>query len=566
MIQKLTEATGNVTDETLFVTSDNNLSNTNLFYRRAGSKLWNYIKAKANDVYLPLTGGTLTGSLTINNNTENLIRLDGKEAQTTIYVMTGGEHRGFMGYIGDGLYLWNKAGKRIGMTDEGVAVVNGKKIWYEDNDGSGSGLNADLLDGKHNGEVTAKALGFVNLRKTGSDGTVGMKVSEAKSNILNAVKGSVFGNVTLIGASVVDNWADDDFVTVNSSSYAMLNVNPSYNGDEHGQYLLFGYGVQNPKIIGRNGTAWTEKKILAFTSDNVASATKLANSHTFWGQSFNGTQNVSGNMTSVAHITPWKDNESNCGASDTHWRAVYTRQVVSNLESMLWMYHGKAQPLGFATAATERMRITAAGYVGIGTTDPTAKLHVAGSALVTGSLSVNSTAQIGSTEANGAIELYHSTPFIDFHFGRSTKDYTSRLIEEASGRLAVIGTLRVSVGMYSNGYISARGQNTSSDAKLKRNLTPFEISLDAIKEAPSVGFDWKSDSSHDVGSIAQYWRNISPQLTPEAPDGSLTLQYGKTALLSVISVARKVSDHEERIEELERENEELKRKLEMISR
>lgn len=39
-----------------------------------------------------------------------------------------------------------------------TVVINNKKVWNEGNDGSGSGLDADLLDGVQNGEVTAKYL------------------------------------------------------------------------------------------------------------------------------------------------------------------------------------------------------------------------------------------------------------------------------------------------------------------------------------------------------------------------------------------------------------------------
>lgn len=48
---------------------------------------------------------------------------------------------------------------------------------------------------------------------------------------------------------------------------------------------------------------------------------------------------------------------------------------------------------------------------------------------------------------NGVIELYHPTPYIDFHFNGSTADFTSRIIEEESGILSVYGGLNVSKGI-----------------------------------------------------------------------------------------------------------------------
>lgn len=47
---------------------------------------------------------------------------------------------------------------------------------------------------------------------------------------------------------------------------------------------------------------WTPWKQVAFTDDTVAAANKLATARTLWGQSFDGTANVSGNMTGVGSI------------------------------------------------------------------------------------------------------------------------------------------------------------------------------------------------------------------------------------------------------------------------
>lgn len=43
----------------------------------------------------------------------------------------------------------------------------------------------------------------------------------------------------------------------------------------------------------------------------------------------------------------------------------------------------------------------------------------------------------------GSVELKSATPYIDFHFNNSTTDYTSRIIESASGNLVVSGLLSV---------------------------------------------------------------------------------------------------------------------------
>lgn len=70
-------------------------------------------------------------------------------------------------------------------------------------------------------------------------------------------------------------------------------------------------------------------------------------------------------------------------------------------------------------------------------------LGVNGSADINNDLRVYGTATIdkGLTVKNAGLELYAATPFIDFHFGYSGTDYTSRIIELESGKLNVNGAV-----------------------------------------------------------------------------------------------------------------------------
>lgn len=52
------------------------------------------------------------------------------------------------------------------------------------------------------------------------------------------------------------------------------------------------------------------------------------------------------------------------------------------------------------------------------------------------------TARSGQITTNdGGIELYHATPYIDFHFNKSSADYTLRLVEERAGLLGIKGSV-----------------------------------------------------------------------------------------------------------------------------
>lgn len=57
----------------------------------------------------------------------------------------------------------------------------------------------------------------------------------------------------------------------------------------------------------------------------------------------------------------------------------------------------------------------------------------------------------GRVNVKGGFELYHDTPYIDFHFANSDVDYTSRIIESAKGSLTAMANWSVSGTLTSNG-------------------------------------------------------------------------------------------------------------------
>lgn len=137
----------------------------------------------------------------------------------------------------------------------------------------------------------------------------------------------------------------------------------------------------NPTQVGSTGT-WGAWNTVAFTTDNVASATKLQTARTIWGQSFNGTANVSGNLTSVGHIQFSANASYNIGTTSNNASAVYARTLQSN--STLYLASTAASIL-FKVGDTEAARISGSNYfLGLGVTAPTQRLDVSGNVKATG--------------------------------------------------------------------------------------------------------------------------------------------------------------------------------------
>ena len=152
--------------------------------------------------------------------------------------------------------------------------------------------NADTLDGVH-----ASGL-FTNLSNSGN-------------NISITIGGT---NKTLTAAYATNcDTVDGYHAGTSVKPYGTIPVIGTNGVIELGHYIDFHHdnttGSDYSVRLQTDGnhsnvvTLPTATGTLALTSDNVASATKLQTTRTLWGQSFNGTANISGSMTGVGDMT-----------------------------------------------------------------------------------------------------------------------------------------------------------------------------------------------------------------------------------------------------------------------
>lgn len=254
-----------------------------------------YTKTESNDRYLKLTGGNLTGNINI---------------YTILKPEIGfGIDESILGMVGfnssEGIFLYhNTTGSYLRLGIDGLPYYNDYKIWHEGNDGSGSGLDADLLDGKHYSQFLYSFAHDLN--KDDDVRSIPEWTYFSGHNMINSPTITWFSGITLAA-------------NYNSNYKVILGSN------EYGEFF----------VSGNNNGVWYDWKTVAYTSSNVASATKLQTPRLIWGQSFDGTNNISGDMNDVGTI-------NGC------------------------------------------VHLSSNGNVGIGTEQPSQKLHVAGNVLATG--------------------------------------------------------------------------------------------------------------------------------------------------------------------------------------
>ena len=124
-------------------------------YQPKGDYLTN---SAALSTYVSKAGDSMTGALNIGNSSQTQIWLNSSgTSETGIGLKVNGATFGWVGYNtsrGTVLYTYD-GGHYLGIYPNGTPRFDGNVIWHQGNDGAGSGLDADLLDGNHLADILA---------------------------------------------------------------------------------------------------------------------------------------------------------------------------------------------------------------------------------------------------------------------------------------------------------------------------------------------------------------------------------------------------------------------------
>lgn len=307
-----------------------------------------------------------------------------------------------------------------------IAFTKGLTFWHAGNDGSGSGLDADLLDGHHAGFANNQVALYLNFPSWSTLISQGLLRSDYESaghpteDYLKAIcKWAIksyanSGNITLQGIATPNSNGWFVLSLYSSNGYDATTLLPKYCS---GQFNSLSGNLQ---LFGTENNKWRYSG--AFVG-NASSATKLMTARTIWGQNFDGTQNVSGNMTDVGDIYMNLD------------RKIVMKDTSRNNLNVLHLSNTNNLHIGYDTAAkgyntyinsneiyfrtssslTERMKIASNGNVGIGTTNPGFKLEIRGASPLLG-FKADGTANVSCTY----IEGYHANNGTTFRIVEST--------------------------------------------------------------------------------------------------------------------------------------------------
>lgn len=207
--------------------------------------------------------------------------------------------------------------------------------------------NADTVDSYHASHLLVKRgrLGDYNIDHETTFGTRDIQPSS---------------EITISGKKPFNGWGT---LLVIGSIDGASNNQLAFTGSNR-MYIRCAYGSSN----NYNTNDWAT---VALTSDNVASATKLQTPRTIWGQSFDGTGNVSGSLSEVGNIHFKVDDSYDIGSDAAASRYIYTHWLGSRSGRKLEL---GANNSGFGQGLCIDTNLN----VGIGTNSPAYKLHVVG--------------------------------------------------------------------------------------------------------------------------------------------------------------------------------------------
>ena len=381
----------------------------------AGSVAWNNVTGK------PSAFNPAAHTHTVFKNNLMIKGTNGISDSASIHLGIGDSDTGFK-WISDGVCQIYADNAAVGQWTSGGMnwfknpTVNGNKVWNAGNDGSGSGLDADTLDGYHAASFVRMYTGkFIQYNKgtwtkilqfTIPSGYLDPTISFIWHPTECARDVWADFNINIRSGSPIFyvNWKGTTRRTVycvgDGTTYSVWVQGTKSGWDPFGLVQVISTWSINTYQAGSLQYSDSEPtgtyKVVASMSGIIMYADRLLTARNIWGQSFDGTRDVSGTLSGVANIQFSADDAYDIGSNSATSRYIYTHWLGAKSGSKLEL---GANNSGFGKGLCIDTNLN----VGIGTNTPTQKLDVHGNIRATGQIIREGSGQMWVTGRDGAL-------------------------------------------------------------------------------------------------------------------------------------------------------------------
>ncbi|WP_462355601.1 hypothetical protein [Phocaeicola coprophilus] len=511
-----------------------------------------YTKTEADSRYINASGDTMTGALRFANNIWNQFGDD---------VAIGDcDGSGLLGIKPinsaiPGFRFYNNSGSVLGelKCNNGTLVYGsgGYTIWHSGNDGPGSGSNADLLDGYNETDFFRINRGYVD---------------STESSLLYRLNGTIVDTSTA-------GWSGMYAGFCASGSMSAL-VFRLLGGGQGMNKIYINYSVDG----SRWGDAW---RIIATTDSNVNSATQLLNKRNIWGQPFNGTADITGDMSNINDINMsgtlriygtnplfYPSFGGGWYMLDETWMRVYGNKNIYT-EGMVEANGGFMAFASYSDTNSASHKLDIFNCAFKNTVE--AYVNHNSSRSMLGWMDTVSGYGYRTRYVIGSERGYNSA-WGKMYLAVSNNDNGTsigcNLELRGDGWVVASGSIRANLNILADGGCSFYG----SDIRYKSIIHPVMLlALNKIAEAPSFVYRWNRPNMNqnrlNLGGSAQYTQSVLPWAVEEN-DNFLSMDYATVAYTFAVHTARHLLTYETRtdkkIKKLEREIVILKKQLKKL--
>jgi hypothetical protein len=241
-----------------------------------------------------------------------------------------------------------------------------------------------------------------------------------------------------------------------------------------------------------------------------------------------------------------------------------------------WSPAGRLHVIATAPDPDVDFIFTDDGKVGVGTTGPSYLLDVAGEARIgtaasgsirigPGRMSTNASGEFGfnyNTGTSGSLTYYGGNTVLDFSADTNGNGYFR-------GNVG-IGTTSPGYKLDVAGAAHASSFPTSSDARLKTNVTQLTDVLEKLEKVRGVSFDWnelyeslgRSTGHREIGVIAQEVEAVFPELvTTWGDENYRAVDYGRLTGVLIEAVKELRAEKDAEIAALKQQNADLEERV-----